>query len=45
MLFIEIIAVYCENHMKPVNTRFRQNAELLIVKTGGTYIYQWTLKV
>jgi hypothetical protein len=30
MLFKEIIAVYCENHTKPIN-----NAKLLDVKVGG----------
>jgi hypothetical protein len=29
---MEIIAVYSENHMKPINTLHRQNVELLIVK-------------
>jgi hypothetical protein len=32
MLFEEIIAVYTENHMKPLN----KNADLFIVKAGGT---------
>jgi hypothetical protein len=35
MLFKEIIAVYSENHTKP----YAQNAELLVVKAGGTYNY------
>jgi hypothetical protein len=39
MLFEEIIVVYSENHMKPINTLCGQNAELLIVKAGGTRIY------
>jgi hypothetical protein len=39
MLFKEIIAVYSENHMKPINTLCGQNAELLIVKECGTYSY------
>jgi hypothetical protein len=38
MLFKEIIAVYSENHMKPINTI----EELLIVEAGGTYSYHWT---
>jgi hypothetical protein len=36
MLFKEIIAVNCENNMKSINALCRQNAELLIVKAGGT---------
>jgi hypothetical protein len=39
MLFKEIIAVYSENHVKPINTLCEQNSELLIVKAGGTYNY------
>jgi hypothetical protein len=35
MLFKEIIAVYHENHTKPINTLCGQNAELLNVKSGG----------
>jgi hypothetical protein len=35
MLFKEIIHIYTENHMKHIN----KNADLLIVKAGGTYIY------
>jgi hypothetical protein len=38
-LFEEIIAVYSENHTKQI-----KNAELLIVKAGGTYSYHWALK-
>jgi hypothetical protein len=43
MLFKEIIVFYSEKHMKPVNTPFGQNAEILIVKAGGTYSYHWVL--
>jgi hypothetical protein len=43
-LFKEIIAVYCENHTKSVNKLCEQNAELFIVKAGGTYSYHWALK-
>jgi hypothetical protein len=39
-LFKEIIAFYSENHTKHIN----KNEELLIVETGGTYIYHWALK-
>jgi hypothetical protein len=35
-LFKEIIAVYSENNTKHINTLCGQNAELLIVKAGGT---------
>jgi hypothetical protein len=41
ILFKEIIAVYSENHMKPINTLCGQNAELLIVKAGSTSCQQW----
>jgi hypothetical protein len=44
MLLREIIAVHTENHTKPINTLCGQNAELLIVKAGGTYSYHWALK-
>jgi hypothetical protein len=44
MLFKEIIAVCSENHKKPLNTLYGQNAELLNVKVGGTYSYHWALK-
>jgi lipoate-protein ligase B len=44
MLFKEIAALYTENHMKQVNTLCRQNAELLIIKAGGTYTYHRALK-
>jgi hypothetical protein len=36
MLFGEIIAVYCENHMEHINTLCEQNAEFLHAKAGGT---------
>jgi hypothetical protein len=44
MLFREIIAVYSENHTKPIDTLCGNNAELLIVKAGGTYSYYWDVK-
>jgi hypothetical protein len=44
MLFSKIIAVYAENYRKPISTVCGKNAELLIVKAGGTYSYHWTLK-
>jgi hypothetical protein len=43
LLFKEIIAVYCENHMKPINTLCIQNEELLIVKSGCLYSYHYAL--
>jgi hypothetical protein len=36
MLFKEVSFVYCENHIKPINTLCGQNAESLIVKADGT---------
>jgi hypothetical protein len=42
MLFKEIISVYSE--IKQINTLCAQNAELVIVKVGGTYNYHWALK-
>jgi hypothetical protein len=35
MPFVEIIAVYSENHSKPVNKVGGQNPDLLNVKVGG----------
>jgi hypothetical protein len=35
MLFKEIIAVFSEKKIKRINTFCGQNAELMIVKTGG----------
>jgi hypothetical protein len=35
-LFLEIIAVYFENHTKHINTLCEQNGDLLSVKVGGT---------
>jgi hypothetical protein len=32
MLFREIIAVYCENHMEYINTVCRQSVEFLMLK-------------
>jgi hypothetical protein len=40
MLFKEIIAVYSENHAKPII----QKAVLLSVKAGGKYSYHLALK-
>jgi uracil DNA glycosylase len=35
-LFEEVIAVYSENHTKPINILCGQNAKLLIIKASGT---------
>jgi hypothetical protein len=35
--FTEIMAVYSENRMKPINPLCEQNAELLNTKSGGSY--------
>jgi hypothetical protein len=37
MVFREITAVYSENHKKPINTLYEQNAKLSNMKWGGTY--------
>jgi hypothetical protein len=38
MLFREIIAVYCKNHIEHTNTPREQNAEILNIKASGTYM-------
>jgi hypothetical protein len=40
MLFKEIISVYSDNHIEPMNI----NTEVLIVKVTGTYSYHSALK-
>jgi hypothetical protein len=44
MLFVETVAVYCENHMEHTNTLRGQNAEFWYVKTSGTYNNHRALK-
>jgi hypothetical protein len=44
MMFREIITVYSDNHTKNINSLCGQNAELLIVKEGGTCRYHRALK-
>jgi hypothetical protein len=44
MVFKEMLAFYSENHTKPVDLLFGQNAGILSVKAGGTYSYHWVLK-
>jgi hypothetical protein len=39
MPFQEVVTVYSENHLKPVNTLCVQKAEMLIVEAGGIYGY------
>jgi hypothetical protein len=43
MLFGEIIAVYSENHTKPMNSVGKKK-QLVGVKACGTYIYHGALK-
>jgi hypothetical protein len=38
MLFKKIITINCRNHVKPINKICGQNAELLNVKSGSTYL-------
>jgi hypothetical protein len=44
MLLKEIIAVYSQDHMKPIHLLRGRNAELLTVKTYSTYNYDWVLE-
>jgi hypothetical protein len=44
VLFKEIIAVYSEKHTKTTNTLYGQSAELLVIKTSGTYSNHRALK-
>jgi hypothetical protein len=37
MLVMKILAIYCENHMKHINTLCWENARLRNVTTGGTH--------
>jgi hypothetical protein len=43
MLFKEVIAVYSENHGKPINTLGRQNGKLMNAGTHGTYSNHFAL--
>jgi hypothetical protein len=45
MLFKDIIAVYFENHMKPINTLCGQNEDFVNVQAYGKYRYYCALKV
>jgi hypothetical protein len=44
MLFWKIIAVHSKNHTKHINTLYWQNAELVIIRAGGTYTDHHALK-
>jgi len=44
MLYREITAVCSQIHAKNINTLCGQNAELLIVKPGGTYSENYALE-
>jgi hypothetical protein len=45
ILFKKIIAVYYENHVKPISTPCGKKVELLIIiKAGGIYSYHYVLK-
>lgn len=44
MLFEEIITVYSEDHMKPTNALYGQNAESMSVTAGGTCSDHCSLK-
>jgi hypothetical protein len=44
MIFRDVIAVYSENHIRPISTPCGGNAGLLDVKARGTYIYHSALK-
>lgn len=44
ILFSEIIALYSLNETKPTNTIRGQDAELPVLRAGGTYSYHRTSK-
>jgi hypothetical protein len=43
-MFRKVIAVYCENHAKHINTLCGQNAESFNIEAGGMYGYHRSLK-
>jgi hypothetical protein len=43
-MFKEIIYVYAEKHMKPINRILEQNAELVNVTECGTFWYHCAIK-
>jgi hypothetical protein len=44
MLFREIIAVYCENHVEHINTLCGQSVGIYNIQVGGMYAYHCALK-
>jgi hypothetical protein len=44
MLFKEIIAVYCKDYVRRINTLCGENTEFLDVKSNGAYCDQWLSK-
>jgi hypothetical protein len=45
MLFMETVAVYCENHTEHTNTLCGQNSKSLCGKAGGTYNNKYAVRV
>jgi hypothetical protein len=43
IVFVETIAVYCENHMQQINTLCEQNAKFFNVNKDGKYSYHAAL--
>ena len=43
MLYSNILAVYCENHMEYINKPCGQNADYINITSNGTCIYHWSL--
>jgi hypothetical protein len=44
MLFVDTVAVLCENHTKHTDTVCGQHVEIWCVKSGGIYSNLWALK-
>jgi hypothetical protein len=44
MMFLELITVQSQNHMKLINTLCEQGVELQTDKASGTCSYNWNLK-
>jgi hypothetical protein len=43
-MFMETVAVYCEDHTEHTDAIFGENRELCYVKAGCTYNNHWALK-
>jgi len=43
MLYSDILAAYCNNHMEYINTPCGQNADCINITSSGTCIYCWSL--